>query len=257
MISKSVNKIGARFCLSLVIVLSLAVLSRNPVPQQAQAAPQQAQAAQNRLSEMVVMRDGVKLATDIFLPSAEGNAGKGPWPVILNRTPYNKASMGAQARQWTDNGYAFVVQDCRGRFKSEGRYFPFMDDHLDGYDTVEWAAKQPWANGKVGMIGASAMGITANQASIMAPPHLVAMYVQVAPASAYQHAIYTGGVFRKEMNEQWLKAQNATDVLNLTFQHYKDDGYVDIREGSKHWEEVRVPVYNWGGLVRHLRSGQH
>jgi putative CocE/NonD family hydrolase len=97
------------------------------------------------------------------------------------------------------------------------------------------------------MIGASAMGITANQASIMAPPHLVAMYVMVAPASAYQHAIYTGGVFRKEMNEQWLKAQNATDVLNLTFEHYKNDGYVDIREGRLHWEKVRVPVYNWGG----------
>jgi len=196
----------------------------------------------NKTTEMVAMRDGVKLAMDVFLPE-----GKGPWPVILMRTPYNKDPMGAQSHQWISNGYVFVVQDCRGRFKSEGKYMPFMDDHFDGYDTVEWAAKQPWSNGKVGMIGASAMGITANQASITAPPHLVAMYVMVAPASAYQHAIYTGGVFRKEMNEQWLKAQNATDVLNLTFQHYKDDGYVHIREGRLHWEKVRVPVYNWGG----------
>ncbi|MGE0130437.1 MAG: CocE/NonD family hydrolase [Blastocatellales bacterium] len=201
---------------------------------------------QGKTTEMVVMRDGVKLATDIFLPEVQNNNG-GPWPVVLMRTPYNKDPMGAQHRVWTSNGYAFVVQDCRGRFKSEGKYMPFMDDHLDGYDTVEWVAKQPWSNGKVGMMGASAMGITANQASITAPPHLLAMYVMVAPASAYQHAIYTGGVFRKEMNEQWLKAQNATSILNLTFQHYKDDGYVTIREGRLHWENVRVPVYNWGG----------
>lgn len=242
MISKTINKIAGKVCWSLLVILTVTMLSQGFAPGYSQSAPPQVQASPNRLSEMVAMRDGVRLATDIFLPD-----GKGPWPVILNRTPYNKVSAGAQSKQWTDNGYVFVAQDCRGRFKSEGKYFPFMDDHLDGYDTVEWAAKQSWANGKVGMIGASAMGITANQASIMAPPHLVAMYVQVAPASAYQHAIYTGGVFRKEMNEQWLKAQNATDVLNLTFQHYKNDGYVDIREGSKHWEQVRVPVYNWGG----------
>lgn len=193
-------------------------------------------------AETVAMRDGIRLATDVFLPT-----GNGPWPVVLTRTPYNKVTMAGQAKQWTENGYAFVVQDCRGRFKSEGRYQPFMDDHFDGYDTVEWVAAQPWANGKVGMIGASAMGITANQASIVAPPHLVAMYVMVAPASAYQHAVYTGGVLRKEMNELWLKSQKADDLLGLTFQHYKDDGYLNIREGRLHWEKVQVPVYNWGG----------
>ncbi len=221
-----------------ILLVALALLS-SP---RATIYSQEAKPQRSKTTEMVAMRDGVKLATDVYLPE-----GAGPWPVVLTRTPYNKAPMGAQFKQWTSNGYAYVVQDCRGRFASEGKYMPFMDDHLDGYDTVEWAAKQSWSNGKVGMIGASAMGITANQASITAPPHLVAMYVMVAPASAYQHAIYTGGVFRKEMNEQWLKAQNATDVLNLTFQHYKDDGYVNIREGRLHWENVRVPVYNWGG----------
>ena len=204
----------------------------------------------NKHELVTPMRDGAKLATDVYLPE-----GKGPWPVILMRTPYNKAMQGAQSKQWTANGYVFAVQDCRGRFKSEGKYFPFMDDHLDGYDTVEWCAQATWSNGKIGMIGASAMGITANQASIMAPPHLVAMYVQVAPASAYQHAIYTGGIFRKELTEQWLMAQNAQDVLALTFQHYKDDGYVNIREGKLHWEQVQVPVYNWGGWYDIFEQG--
>ncbi len=250
-----ISKTAKHLFLSLFFALSFAGFTQTSysqtAPAQTQASP--LQTGQNRATEMVAMRDGVKLATDVFLPASE--KGKGPWPVVLMRTPYNKATMGAQSKQWTDNGYVFVVQDCRGRFKSEGKYFPFMDDHLDGYDTVEWSAKQGWSNGKVGMIGASAMGITANQASIMAPPHLVAMYVMVAPASAYQHAIYTGGVFRKEMNEQWLKSQNATDVLDLTFQHYKDDGYVDIREGSKHWQQVQVPVYNWGGWYDIFEQG--
>jgi uncharacterized protein len=196
-------------------------------------------------TQMVAMRDGIKLATDIYLPAE----GKGPWPVILTRTPYNKTSMLGAGRPnfWTTKDYAIVVQDCRGRFASEGKYLPFMDDHFDGYDTVEWVAKQSWSNGKVGMTGASAMGITANQASIMSPPHLTAMFVVIAPASAYQHAIYTGGIFRKEMNEAWLKAQNANDVLQLTIDHAKDDGYLNIREGKLHWEKVNVPVYNQGG----------
>ncbi|MFN7927001.1 MAG: CocE/NonD family hydrolase [Blastocatellia bacterium] len=194
--------------------------------------------------QMVTMRDGVKLATDAYLP-----AGKGPWPVILTRTPYNKSSALGAGRPtfWTDKGYAIVVQDCRGRFASEGKYLPFMDDHFDGYDTVEWIAKQSWSNGKVGMTGVSAMGITSNQASITAPPHLTAMFVQLAPASAYQHAIYTGGIFRKEMNEMWLKSQKAEDILQLTIEHAKDDGFLNIREGKLHWEDVRVPVYNQGG----------
>ncbi len=196
-------------------------------------------------TQTITMRDGVKLATDVHLPTE----GKGPWPVILTRTPYNKSSALGAGRPsfWTSKGYAVVVQDCRGRFASEGKYLPFMDDHFDGYDTVEWVAKQPWSNGKVGMTGVSAMGITANQASITAPPHLTAMFVMLAPASAYQHAIYTGGIFRKEMNESWLKAQKADDILQLTIDHYKDDGYLNIREGKLHWEKVKVPVYNQGG----------
>lgn len=195
--------------------------------------------------QMVAMRDGAKLATDIYLPE-----GKGPWPVLLVRTPYNKSGpmMSSGYKPWVANGYAFVIQDCRGTGQSEGKYMPFMDDHFDGYDTVEWAAKQPWSTGKVGMHGASAMGITANQAAIMAPPHLTAIYTMIAPSSAYQHAIYTGGIFRKEMNESWLKSQKTgPEVMDLTVRHYKYDGYLDIREGRKHWEDVRVPAYNQGG----------
>jgi len=80
------------------------------------------------------MRDGVKLATDVYLPE-----GKGPWTVVLMRTPYNKVTMGAQYKQWTANGYVFAVQDCRGRFESEGEYDTIFQEVADGYDALMFA----------------------------------------------------------------------------------------------------------------------
>src|SRR5262249_55087359 len=106
--------------------------------------------------EMVTMRDGTKLAVSIYLP-----AGNGPWPSVLTRTPYGKDA-GDPAKNealYVDNGYVRVLQDSRGKGKSEGTYRPFADDVEDGYDTIEWMAKQPWSNGKVGMSGTSAMAI--------------------------------------------------------------------------------------------------
>jgi uncharacterized protein len=84
---------------------------------------------------MVPMRDGVKLATNVFLPD-----GAGPWPVVITRTPYGKGQASereAQEAAYLKNGYVRVTQDCRGRFESEGKYRAFIDDMEDGYDTVE------------------------------------------------------------------------------------------------------------------------
>jgi predicted acyl esterase len=194
------------------------------------------------LEQMVAMRDGVKLATNIYLPE-----GRGPWPVVLIRTPYGKEGQAIGSNAWTGKGFALVTQDCRGRGKSEGPYRPFIDDPGDGYDTVEWIASQPWSTGKVGMYGASAMGITANLAAIANPPHLTAMFVMVARSSIYSQSAFMGGVFRKELNEVWLKRMNAEDVLFETFKHNVYDGFYDSNELSKHWHKIRVPVYNYGG----------
>jgi putative CocE/NonD family hydrolase len=120
-----------------------------------------------------------------------------------------KANSNTLQREWTKNGFAFVVQDVRGTFKSEGKYRPFVDDQVDGYDTIEWLAKQPWSNGKIGMYGASAMGIAANEAAMANPPHLVAAFVMVARSSVYDQSSFMGGVFRKELNEDWLKRQES------------------------------------------------
>src|SRR5436190_10520571 len=120
---------------TLVIVFSLGsfgpAFSQQAAPTTPTATSQTAQPSE----QMAPMRDGVKLSTIIYLPE-----GKGPWPVVLVRTPYGKASQTRLNSAWTRRGFAFVAQDCRGTFQSEGKYRPFVDDQSDGYDTVEWIA---------------------------------------------------------------------------------------------------------------------
>ena len=103
---------------------------------------------------MVPMRDGVRLATDVYLP-----ARPGPLPAVLVRLPYDKCGrytfMPQCAPYFTERGYAFVVQDVRGKFRSEGETMPFMHEVDDGYDTLEWIVAQSWSDGLVGMFGDS------------------------------------------------------------------------------------------------------
>lgn len=146
----------------------------------------------NRQEVMVPMRDGVRLATNLYLPE-----GEGPWPVVLTRTPYNKNGADRSAATYNERGYALVSQDVRGRYASEGRDQPFEVDMPDGYDTVEWIANQAWSNGKIGIFGTSAPGITSNLAAAAAPPHLTAAYVTVAPDSLFYRSRFVGGVFKE------------------------------------------------------------
>ena len=121
----------------------------------------------------VPMRDGVRLSADIYIPEEEGS-----FPSILWRTPYdNSRSMGHYspydiAKFFTSHGYAFVIQDVRGRCDSEGDWYPFFNEGPDGYDTVEWIAEQPWSDGRVGMMGGSYAGWIQWAAARLRPPHL-------------------------------------------------------------------------------------
>ncbi|MFK0283196.1 CocE/NonD family hydrolase [Streptomyces sp. NPDC090499] len=121
---------------------------------------------------MVPMRDGIRLRTDIFRPS-----GPGPYPVLVQRYPYtpHDGIMAMFGKMLARQGYAVLVQSCRGRYGSEGDFYPFHPDVDDSYDTVEWAAVQPWSNGRVGMYGMSYSGYTQWTAAIARPPHLVAI----------------------------------------------------------------------------------
>ena len=200
------------------------------------------------------MRDGAKLAANVFLPD-----GRGPWPVVLERTPYLKdgrlmSAMGGVAR-YTSHGYAFVLQDVRGKGHSEGFYSAFADDIPDGYDTVEWIAKQPWSNGKIGITGASAMGITSNMAAIAAPPHLTAAYVIVAPQDRSDYE-YPGGVLKEKDSVGWTKAQGETDEQIQRIYDGELDSVLSRRSDmSQGLPFIRIPIFNVGGWYDIFNAG--
>jgi putative CocE/NonD family hydrolase len=114
-------------------------------------------------------------------------------PVLLYRTPYNKNGLRNDAEYFARRGYVVVAQDCRGRFGSEGDFYPFVNEGLDGYDTIEWAAAQPWSNGKVGTIGGSYLAWDQYHAAMYRPPHLAAMFAQVGGANFIEEFGHPGG----------------------------------------------------------------
>lgn len=153
---------------------------------------------------MVPMRDGVRLATDIFLPD-----GAGPWPALIERTPYDRTAprtneftrahpevFGREelARFFTRAGFAVVFQDCRGRYDSEGRFTKYRGEAEDGFDTIAWVAAQDWCDGQVGTMGLSYSAHTQMAAAALNPPGLAAMIVDCGGFSnAYQGGIRFGG----------------------------------------------------------------
>ncbi len=143
---------------------------------------------------MVPMRDGVKLATDVYRPASQGVAIDGKFPVLVTRSPYNKNGERKRAEQFAQHGYVFVAQDVRGRYASQGHLNPLLQEGTDGFDTIVWAAEQPWSNGKVGTVGASYLAMDQFSAAALRPPGLVAMYAAVGSADYYHDAAYNGGV---------------------------------------------------------------
>jgi putative CocE/NonD family hydrolase len=140
----------------------------------------------------VPMRDGVILRANVFRP-----AGMGPFPVLIYRTPYKKEdeqkSYGTFEKA-VARGYAVVIQDVRGRYASDGEFNPYRNEGRDGFDTIEWAARQPWSTGAVGTFGASYPGAVQWFAAIERPPHLKAMVPDMT-FSTPRNFFYSGGVF--------------------------------------------------------------
>ncbi len=170
---------------------------------------------------MVAMRDGKKLATDVYLPPD----GQPPYPVILMRTPYGRGGGAGEAQKYCRRGYALVSQDIRGRGESEGHHAIIFHNggwgkRRDGHDTLLWIASQPWCNGKVATIGGSAVGITQNMLAPGAPDVLKGQVVVVAFSDMYNQAAYQGGVWRKSLLEGWLTLTGMADVNLKTFRDH-------------------------------------
>ncbi len=154
------------------------------------------------------MRDGVVLHADVYRPDAPGK-----FPVILERTPYNKDGgfdFGVKAAQ---HGFVAIIQDVRGRYTSQGVWYPFKYESQDGYDTVEWAAKLPYSDGKIGMVGGSYVGATQMLCAIAHPPHLVGIFPVVTASNYHNGWTYQGGAFEQWFNESWTSGL-AQDTLN-------------------------------------------
>ncbi|MGH9722677.1 MAG: CocE/NonD family hydrolase, partial [Bryobacteraceae bacterium] len=142
---------------------------------------------------MAPMRDGVKLATDVYRPARDGKALDGKFPVILIRTPYNKNGSRQQCSGLAGKGYVCISQDCRGRFGSEGEFYAFVNEGKDGFDAIEWAASQPWSNGKVATFGGSYLAWDQFHASMYRPPHLVTMFAIVGGAHFLEEYAHPAG----------------------------------------------------------------
>jgi putative CocE/NonD family hydrolase len=155
----------------------------------------------------VLMRDGIRLSADVWRPATDDHV-----PVLICRTPYGKqmAALMAGPAELAGSGFAVVVQDCRGRFESEGEWTYVHSEVDDGYDTVEWAAAQPWSNGRVGVFGASYMGYTQWLAAVARPPHLAAMLPECCPADYWSATFGPGGALRLALRMGWTASVVAS-----------------------------------------------
>ncbi len=156
----------------------------------------------------VKMRDGVTLRADIFRPKADGK-----FPVLLQRTPYDKNNGVEMGLAGAARGYGVIFQDVRGRYTSEGEWYTFKHESDDGYDTIEWAAALPYSDGRVGMFGGSYVGATQMLAAIAHPPHLAGICPVVTASNYHENWTYQGGAFEQWFNESWTSGL-AQDTMN-------------------------------------------
>jgi hypothetical protein len=211
----------------------------------------------------VAMRDGTRLATDVYFPNGRGHR----MPVILIRNTYNKGATanGVKvypflAKTFTEKGYAVVVQDTRGRFASAGVDSIFRTDgagpNQDGYDTIDWITRQNWSDGNVGMWGMSALGITSQMAVASGHPALKAAYVVMCASNLYNDVFYPGGVYRKNLVDKWVSNQGRADFLPALYNQSSYSEYWEAMDLSLQAPNTHTAVYQWGGWFDVMSIGQ-
>jgi putative CocE/NonD family hydrolase len=222
----------------------------------------------------VPMRDGVVLRADAYIPDDAA-----PVPAIVSRTPYDRGlrltpPAALDPELAVEASFALVCQDVRGQYASEGSFSPFLSEGLDGYDTVEWVAGQPWCSGRVGMAGRSYTAATQWRAALEQPPHLEAIFPVVVGSDYYDGWLYSGGAFELGFNLFWVHLMTdpkARGSLDEQYRHLPIGEPPLLAESSagafyrewlahptydEHWRrlsvrgrygDVTVPAYNVGG----------
>jgi putative CocE/NonD family hydrolase len=175
---------------------------------------------------MISMRDGVRLATNIFRPDSPRR-----YTAVLLRTPYGRHEMQSAAETLARQGFVGVWQDVRGRFDSEGEWHPFVNESKDGYDTIEWIVAQPWSNGDVVMFGGSYVGMAQWLAAKEHNPHLKGLITIVTPGDFYEDFFFEGGAFLQSAAAMWATFVDGRGIN------------IDVMSGSA-WPGVftHVPV---------------
>ncbi len=221
----------------------------------------------------VPMHDGVLLSANVFRPGAPGTVS-----TILMRTPYGKGD------DWTSNhqafvahGYAVVIQDVRGRYESQGTFQPLTQEPSDGNDTLNWIAKQPWSNGKVGMTGGSYLGIVQWKVAILNNPHLKAIFPWVSGDDDYRDRYYsTGGAVKLGHRLLWVEENlkqpgydppsfekyvrtlplrhadvvvtgQRNQMMQTILDHPADDSFWQSVSVRDQLQNIKIPVFSIGG----------
>jgi putative CocE/NonD family hydrolase len=226
---------------------------------------------------MIAMRDGVRLATDIYLPLLAPDA-KQALPVILERTPYDKSGISRAERTlrhpqsltrtqvaefFARQGFAVVMQDCRGRYRSEGEFTKYVNEARDGYDTLAWLNEQPWCNGRIGTMGLSYGAHTQLALACMNPPGLTCMFTDSGGfSSAYHGGIRRGGAFELKQvtwayRHALLSPRTAADPARLAALRARDlaDWFRDMPWWPGHSPLSGAPEYE-AYLFEQWREGR-
>lgn len=241
--------------LASVLSLSILVSAKDAPPPPANVVAQ--------TNVMVAMRDGVELATDIYLPAKDGQPVAEKLPVILTRTPYNKDGSKKHGEYFAQHGYVFVAQDTRGRYASKGTWHWMTDDGKDGADCAKWIGQQPWSDGKIGMMGTSYVGGTQHALAMEHAPELATVIPVDAVSNMGYQSMRNAGAFEMRF-WNWImlnsgKGSNqATDPATATMlkemadnrHHYLQN--LPLRRGTTPLKFA--PEYeNW--LVEAMRHG--
>ncbi len=170
------------------------------------------------LDVKVPMRDGINLSADIYLPKAHEK-----FPTVLMRTPYsnNTDAMIEKGFRLANNGYVCMIQDCRGRWDSDGEYYPFHEGE-DGYDTQEWIGTQAWSNGKIGMAGGSYVGLVQWQSAPHRSEFLTCIVPRVICCDYFSGLVYPGGAFQLNVLMTWGMRTNGRTAQSIEYHNWTE-----------------------------------
>lgn len=209
---------------------------------------------------MVPMRDGNRMSVYLFFPP-----GNGPWPVLFEQRYADIRGAGTRQNyaRLAKAGYVVAAENFRGAYKSEGTWVGYRalgwGKLRDGYDTVEWLAKQPWSTGKIGTFGGSQAGYAQNFLAVTRPPHLVAQFMTDTGLSLYQEGYRIGGTTRperfKQMDSICNKPSDNRRLLAEWFQHPTYDTYWAQEDCSLHFDRMDVPCFTLGSWYDFMNQG--